>query len=164
VSRQLVLLAQYAFVFFTLISTSAVSNAQVVALGASNTAGTYPAQLEAMLKAKRCNVSVVDAGVSGDTTGGMLARLDSAVPQGTRVVILQPGTNDRRIGVPSQVPEILARLHVKGIKVVMLENATLNAFPSGMHQDRKHLTAEGYSALAAQLLPRVIAALGSSCR
>src|ERR1700748_1853073 len=75
--------------------------ATVVALGASNTFGkgvspgeSYPAQLEAMLHAKGINASVANAGINGDTTGGMLARLDSAVPQGTSVVILQPGGND----------------------------------------------------------------------
>ena len=82
---------------------SAAVQAQVVALGASNTAGkgvapqeAYPAQLEAMLRAKGYNGHVVNAGLNGDTTAGMLARLDSAVPNGTRVVILQPGGNDFR--------------------------------------------------------------------
>ena len=79
--------------------------AQVVALGASNTAGqgvssseAYPAQLEAMLAARGKNVRVANAGVSGDTTGGMLGRLDGDVPQGTRIVILQAGFNDMRRG------------------------------------------------------------------
>src|SRR3974390_3285553 len=78
-----------------LLCASSAANAQVVALGASNTAGkgvssqdAYPAQLEAMLKAKGYAVSVINSGINGDTTPGMLARLDSAVPKGTRVVIL----------------------------------------------------------------------------
>jgi acyl-CoA thioesterase I len=64
---------------------SAAAQAQVVALGASNTAGkgvapqeSYPAQLEAMLRAKGYSGHVVNAGLNGDTTAGMLARLDSA--------------------------------------------------------------------------------------
>lgn len=154
---------------FALLFASATSNAQVVALGASNTAGkgvssqdAYPAQLEAMLRAKGYAVSVTNAGVSGDTTQGMLARLDSAVPQGTRVVILQPGGNDMRKGKASAVPEILGKLRARGIKVVMLENAMLGAIPPQMHQpDRVHLTPEGYHLLAVRVLPRVAAALGS---
>jgi acyl-CoA thioesterase-1 len=74
-----------------------------VALGASNTFGkgvsrgqAYPAQLEVLLRARGISVHVVNAGINGNTTGEMLARLDSAVPKGTRVVILQPGGNDRR--------------------------------------------------------------------
>ena len=87
---------------FTGISTG---NAQIVALGASNTAGygvgassAYPAQLEQILSAKGRPMSVTNAGISGDTTGGMLARLSSAVPAGTKIVILQIGGNDASWG------------------------------------------------------------------
>src|ERR1700722_13988262 len=76
--------------------------ATIVALGASNTAGkgvssseAYPAQLEAILRARGLSVTVVNAGISGDTTEGMLGRLDQAVPDGTSAVILQPGGNDQ---------------------------------------------------------------------
>jgi acyl-CoA thioesterase-1 len=40
----------------------------------------------AMLRAKGYDVRVANAGVTSDTPSGMLARLDSAVAQGTRVV------------------------------------------------------------------------------
>jgi hypothetical protein len=50
----------------------------------------YPAQLEVMLQAKHCNGRVLNAGIDGDTTWGMLNRLERAVPADTRVVILQP--------------------------------------------------------------------------
>src|SRR6195256_6691474 len=82
---------------FGLLYFSAAQAATVVALGASNTFGkgvsraqAYPAQLEALLRAKGLNAHVVNAGINGDTTGGMLARLDRVVPKGTRVFILQP--------------------------------------------------------------------------
>lgn len=152
-----------------ILCVSGAANAQVVALGASNTAGkgvssqdAYPAQLRGLLKARGYAVTVSNAGTSGDTTQGMLARLDSAVPQGTRVLILQPGGNDRRKGVASVVPQIMAKLQARGIKVVMLENAMLHAIPAEMHQpDGVHLTPAGYRLLAQRILPRVMAALGS---
>jgi acyl-CoA thioesterase I len=67
----------------------------VVALGDSMTYGKgvsrgedYPAQLESTLRAKGYHISVVNAGVNGDTSGGMLQRLASVTPDGTRLVIL----------------------------------------------------------------------------
>jgi acyl-CoA thioesterase-1 len=163
------ILLRIGLVGLAVLCASGAASAQVVALGASNTAGkgvstqdAYPAQLEGMLKAKGVAVTVVNAGISGDTTQGMLARLDTAVPQGTRVVVLQPGGNDRRKGVVSVVPQIMARLQGRGIRVVMLENAMLHAIPGEMHQpDGMHLTPAGYRLLAERMLPRVIAALGS---
>src|SRR5437879_2146051 len=90
------------------ISTFASASAHaaaIVALGASNTYGkgvarnqAYPAQLEAILRAKRSNVRVVNAGINGDTTEGMLGRLDRAVPNGTSAGLWQPGGDDRGKG------------------------------------------------------------------
>src|SRR5215471_3572431 len=95
-----------------LVSAACASAAplNVVALGASNTAGAgqgrhpggvsrneaYPAQLEAMLRAKGYDAHVSNAGVPGDTTAAMLHRMDAAVPSGTQIVILQTGGNDAR--------------------------------------------------------------------
>jgi acyl-CoA thioesterase-1 len=137
----------------------------VVALGASNTFGkgvsrsqAYPAQLEALLRARGVNVRVVNAGINGDTTGGMLNRLDRAVPKGTSVVVLQPGGNDRRKGASDHTSEIQSRLSALGIKVVMCNNGMLSGLP---HQpDGQHLTPEGYHMLAAALVGEVAAALG----
>ena len=155
----------FAALLTVLASGSASARAiTIVALGASNTYGkgvarsqSYPAQLEAMLRAKGLDVRVINAGVNGDTTGGMLNRLDRAVAPGTRVVILQPGNNDRRKGVAEQVEGNLAainsRLAARGIKVIMAANSLNSGLP---HQaDGQHLTAEGYRLLAMALLPEV---------
>jgi acyl-CoA thioesterase-1 len=140
----------------------------IVALGASNTYGrgvgrneAYPAQLEALLRAKGHNVHVINAGINGDTTGGMMRRLGS-VPKGTAVVILQPGGNDRRRGSEGDRAEnigaIESQLRARGIRVVLLENGMLHSLP---HQpDGQHLTPEGYRMLAQALLGQVEAALG----
>jgi hypothetical protein len=78
---------------------------KIVAIGAGNTYGwgvgsqnAYPAQLQALLRGKGLHANVINAGVLGDTTAGMLRRLDTAVPKGANIVILQPGGNDLRFG------------------------------------------------------------------
>jgi len=134
--------------------------ATVVALGASNTFGkgvsrsqACPAQLEALLRARGLSVHVINAGVNGDTTGGMLARLDRVVPKGTSVVILQPGGNDRRKGGSDNTPAIQSRLSAMGIRIVMVPNSMFSGLP---HQpDGQHLTPEGYHMLAEGLVGQV---------
>ena len=73
----------------------------IVAFGDSLTAGyglaaneAFPAQLQRALEAKGMAATVVNAGVSGDTTAGGLSRLDWSVPDGTDAVILELGAND----------------------------------------------------------------------
>ncbi|WP_246102135.1 GDSL-type esterase/lipase family protein [Methylobacterium terricola] len=114
------------------------ASATIVALGASNTEGmklttaeAYPAQLERILRAKGLDVSVINAGVSGDTSEGMLNRLGSSVPDGTRVVILQPGDNDGRGGrrqggrivdpaqSASNLDALITQLQARGIAVAV---------------------------------------------
>jgi acyl-CoA thioesterase-1 len=141
------------------------SAATVVALGASNTYGkgvarnqAFPAQLEAILRAKGLNVRVVNAGINGDPTENMLRRLDSVVPKGTSVVILQPGGNDGRKGRPDHTAEIESRLSAKGIRVILLPNSAFHGMP---HQpDGQHLTPEGYHMIAEQLASQVTGAIG----
>ena len=139
--------------------------ATIVALGASNTYGkgvargqAYPAQLEAILRAKGTNVRVVNAGINGDTTEGMLRRLDQAVPKGTSAVILQPGGNDRRKGSPDRTSEIQSQLSARGIPVIMIPNSAFRGLP---HQpDGQHLTPEGYHMLAEHVASQVAGAIG----
>jgi len=144
---------------------------RIVALGASNTAGwgvapaeSYPAQLEVLLAAKGLTASVVNAGVPGDTTGGMLARLDREVPAGTHLVILQPGTNDERYGSSAErtanIAEIGRRLDSRGIKLLILENSMLAQLPaSELREDGIHYTPNGYGLLAQRVLPLILDAL-----
>jgi len=91
----------------------------------------------------------------------MLSRLDSAVPAGTKVVILQPGGNDARKGQgdgAANISVINSRLAARGIRVVMLPNQMLSGLP---HQpDGMHLTPAGYRMLATALSPQVRSAIG----
>ncbi len=158
------MLASFATFGLLLLQHGFAHAATVVALGASNTAGkgvspgqAYPAQLESMLRAKGIDASVINAGVSGDTTGGMMARLESVVPKGTSVVILQPGGNDLRKGTPNYTAELRKRLGAMGVRVVMLPNGMFRGKP---HQpDGIHLTPEGYHLLAQQLVGPVASML-----
>jgi acyl-CoA thioesterase-1 len=144
------------------------SHAQVVALGASVVQGygvgsgeAFPQQLEAMLHAKGKQYSVSNQGISGDTTTGVLARLDSAVPQGTRIVILLIGGNDVRRGATIEqakagTSEITARLQARKIRVISAWPYYAAARSKGMVlPDKRHLTAEGQRYMATQLLPLI---------
>jgi acyl-CoA thioesterase I len=104
---------------------------QIVALGDSLTAGfglpadaAFPVKLEKALTAKGLAVQIGNAGVSGDTTSGGLARLDWSVPEGTQAVILELGANDMLRGLDPKVTrqalqDILSRLHERHIEVLL---------------------------------------------
>jgi acyl-CoA thioesterase-1 len=151
---------------------TAPPQAIILALGASNTAGwgvalteAYPAQLEALLKAEGISATVHNFGIPGDTTRGMSARLQAGLPAGTRVVILQPGTNDARAGEGADrarnIEEIRGWLGARGIKLILMENEMLDALPrTELRDDGVHFTPRGYAILAERLLPQVRAALG----
>src|ERR1051325_5059695 len=55
---------------------------------------SFPAKLEAALKAQGHKIRVVNAGVSGDTASDGLARLDWALPPNANAVIVELGAND----------------------------------------------------------------------
>jgi acyl-CoA thioesterase I len=142
----------------------------VVALGASNTAGfgvgqhqAYPAALEKLLLARGITVRVHNAGVSGQPTGQMLARLDDAAPAGTHLVTFQPGSNDARLGLLASERErniatITERLTARGIPVVRVAAAFAAARSGNLQADGIHFTAAGH-AIVAQLIVDEVATL-----
>jgi acyl-CoA thioesterase-1 len=150
-----------------LLCTANCAHAQIVALGASDVAGrgvtgseAWPAQLEVMLAAKGKGVHITNAGVSGDTNAGMLSRLDAAVPDGTKIVLLDRyggGWNARRLGKGSQTAELAAieaRLRSRSIMVIpMWWNTALRKY---MQPDGIHFTPEGHKLVAARMLPSVM--------
>jgi len=167
-------LAVLSFVLMLLPATAvqAQTTVRIVALGASNTEGwglspehAYPVRLQALLKAKGIDATVVNAGIAGDATGGMLGRLDSAVPAGTHMVILQPGTNDERMGLGAEraanIEKMRSQLAARNTKLIVIENSVLDALPrSELRDDGVHFTPTGYAILAERILPDVLAALG----
>jgi acyl-CoA thioesterase I len=149
------------------------ARAQVVAFGASNVEGhgvarsqAYPAQLEALLRAKGVKAHVRNAGVYGNTSADMLARMNRAVPPGTKVVILDTSgelLNNYVHGISqaqgqADIATMTTQLQARGITVIPESTQDI---PTSMRQaDGKHLTPEGYRMVAERLLDPVTRALG----
>jgi acyl-CoA thioesterase-1 len=103
----------------------------IVALGDSLTAGyglpqdqSFPAQLQAALKARGQNVRIINAGVSGDTATAALQRLDWALPDDTKAVIVELGGNDALQGIPPEgtkqaLAKIIEKVQAKGLPVLL---------------------------------------------
>lgn len=104
----------------------------VTVLGDSITAGlglpardAMPAQLQAALGRLGVSAVVRAAGVSGDTSGGGLARVGFSVAADTRICVVALGGNDLLQGVdPAQTKAnlrgILQKLKARGIGVVLV--------------------------------------------
>jgi acyl-CoA thioesterase-1 len=82
----------------------------------------FPARLEAALKAAGIDARVVDAGQSGDTTTGGLARLDWTLAGKPALVILELGANDALRGIDPK--SVRANLDAM-IKKIQASGATL---------------------------------------
>src|SRR5262245_41059477 len=104
---------------------------RIVVLGVSLGAGfglaagdALPAKLERALRAKGLAVTIENAGVSGDTAAGGLARLDWSVGEGTDAVILELGANDALRGsdpkaTRAALEAIITRLKQRRIAVLL---------------------------------------------
>jgi len=111
---------------------------KILALGSSLTQGyglppgtEFTVQLQAALKAAGIDAVVTNAGVSGDTSAGGLARLDWSLADRPDAVILELGSNDMLRGIAPAVTEknlraILDRLRAAHVKVLL----------TGMHAQR----------------------------
>src|SRR5206468_8835900 len=104
----------------------------VLAFGDSLTAGlglpakaAFPARLEARLRADGVAAHVVNAGLSGDTTAGGLARLDWALADKPDIVILELGANDTLRGIEpktvrANLDAMIGKIQAKGAKVLLM--------------------------------------------
>jgi len=128
-----VLLCNWLIAALTLsaIAAPAGQPVRIVVLGDSLVAGfglkpsdAFPAQLERALKAKGHAVEVINAGVSGDTTAGGLARVSWAISEPTDAVILELGANDALRGLDptrakSNLDKIITTLKSGGAEVLL---------------------------------------------
>jgi acyl-CoA thioesterase-1 len=103
----------------------------VVAFGDSLTAGpgiqpteTYPVLLQQRARAAGYAHRFINAGVSGDTTGDALRRVDAALSPDATVVIVALGANDAAHALPvsamrANLAAIIERAQARGLKVLL---------------------------------------------
>jgi len=114
--------------------------------------------LQALLRAKGIDAQVSNAGVPFETTGMMLRRIDKDVPDGTDIVILEPGGNDRRFfGTKEQraanIAEMEPRVQARSMSVIVYDEEMPLRYRA---LDLMHFTHQGHAIIAAALLPRVM--------
>lgn len=100
---------------------------RIVALGDSLTAGlglpadqAFPVVLQKALRQNGFDVEIVNGGVSGDTSAGLLARLDWTLGDGADAAIVEIGANDMLrgfdpTGTKKNIDDILAQLRERKI-------------------------------------------------
>jgi len=104
---------------------------RIVFLGDSLTAGlglamseSYPSLVQKRLDAAGLDFEAVNAGVSGDTSAGGLARLDWALNGDVRILVVALGGNDALRALPPEelqrnLAAIIERAQARGVKVVL---------------------------------------------
>ena len=167
------MLRRFAAAAVALILSAGLSHADslnIVAIGASNTWGwgvgaqnAFAAQLQAILRRRGIDATVTNAGVIADTTAGMLSRIDTTVPNGTNIVILQPGSNDLRFGWSKQqhaanIAAIVDRLRRRRIRVIVYDPVIPPNFLQG---DGIHFTAAAHQKIATTLAAKIAGGRGN---
>lgn len=108
-----------------------VPSLKILAVGDSLTEGfgvesadAYPAQLERALTAAGYTATVVNAGISGETSSGTLQRIDWLLQQQPAIVILAIGGNDGLRGIDpalttQNIETMVRRIQATGAVVVL---------------------------------------------
>lgn len=108
-----------------------VAAPRIVAFGDSLTSGygigvsdAYPAVVQQRLDDAGLEFTMVNAGVSGDTSGRAARRFDRAIEGNVRVVILALGANDGLRGLPveqlkANLSRMIATAQARGIAVLL---------------------------------------------
>jgi acyl-CoA thioesterase-1 len=122
-----------AALFALLLATPAIAApVKILAIGTSLTQGyglppgtEIPAVLQAALKKKGIDATVINAGVSGDTSAGGLARLDWSLADHPDAAMLELGSNDALRGIdPAQTEKnliaIMAKFKAAHVPVLIL--------------------------------------------
>jgi len=111
----------------------------ILVIGTSLTAGlglepdsAYPARLQRKIDSAGLAYTVVNAGVSGETSSALLRRLDWLMRQPLTIVIVETGANDGLRGIPvatmrSNIDQILARIRAArpGARVALMQMEAL---------------------------------------
>jgi acyl-CoA thioesterase-1 len=113
------------------IAAAAAKPIKILAIGTSLTQGynlppgtEFTAVLQAQLKAKGHDVTIVNAGVSGDTSAGGLARLDWALSDDVAGAIVELGSNDALRGLDEaetrkNLNHVLTKLKARNVAVLL---------------------------------------------
>lgn len=174
--------------------TAQAEQIRIVAFGTSATYGrylsrgdAYPAKLERALRAKGHDIVVSNAGKNGDFAAAALGRIDSAVPRGTHIAIVEFGVNEVKLKgldaatIRRDVGALVARLRARGVHVLLVDYMEMdlasvasangadsfrypnyiNQFPKYLipNDPLRHLNAAGYDVIVADMLPSVEAAV-----
>ena len=120
-----------AFAAVTAGPAGAADKPRLMVLGDSLTAGyglpaadAFPVRLEAALEKAGISATVINAGVSGDTTAGGLARIAWALADKPTHAVVELGANDALRGIDPgttrrNLDALLARLQTAGVKVLL---------------------------------------------
>jgi acyl-CoA thioesterase-1 len=127
----------------------------IIAVGDSLTAGlgvaeasAWPALLEDKLRQNGYNWQVINAGISGETSSGVLSRIKWITAQKPDIVILSTGANDGLRGIP--VPVIKENISKA---VQMLRDENIIAVLAGMQIVRN--LGRDYTSAFADIYPAV---------
>lgn len=133
----------------------------IAALGDSLTQGYglpadqgFVPQLEAWLRAAGHDVRLINAGVSGDTTAGGLARIDWTLTEDVQALIVTLGGNDLLRGLPPEA----ARANLAGI-LQAAEEAGVAVLLIGMEAPRNY--GPDYKAAFDAIYPDLAAEFGT---
>ncbi|WP_061298609.1 arylesterase [Leptospira borgpetersenii] len=139
--------------FTSIHAESNVPKIRILFFGDSLTAGlglgspeeAFPALVEKELFKSGISTQAINAGMSGDTTSGGLARLDWAMSSGFDLFVLELGANDSMRGIsPDQteknLKEIIIRVKKKNPKVKILL-VGMKTFPNLGKEYRKKFEA-----------------------
>lgn len=130
----------------------------IVAFGDSLTAGyglteeqSFPALLQDKLDEKGHRYRVINAGVSGDTSAGGARRIDWALQENVKFLILELGGNDGLRGQPvsemkKNLAQVIERAQSRGVIVIL---AGMEA-PPNMGEEYTKAFRQAFSDLASQ--------------
>jgi acyl-CoA thioesterase-1 len=147
---------------------------RILALGDSLTAGYglpredgFVPQLNAWLAAQGVQATVVNAGVSGDTTAGGAARLDWALAEGAEAMIVNLGGNDLLRGLPPAVArdnltKIMETAKDKGLPVLLVGMIAPGNFGAAYKSEFEAIYPDLARAYDALLLPVYFAPIATA--
>jgi acyl-CoA thioesterase-1 len=141
---------------------------RIVALGDSLTSGhrlprqeAYPALLEGALKDEGIPATVINHGVSGDTSTGGLRRLQAALDDRPDVLIVALGVNDGLRGVPvaqvrRNLEQIIETAQAQGVTVLLCGMEALPLYGWQYTVDFHNLYAELADKYKVPLVPFIL--------